>query len=242
MKLPSLFGALRDRRSHAAAGIVRALPSYQVALWPDGWELGGDGTVAVRDTHGMAEARRWYAAAARNCENRRHSDTDRVMRVHGIFVPRPIVDLAGRCFPSEQVASVALHLIAGDWIEARRRQLLAAPERALGERRLAWCGSRHAGTPEAGELHALMARLLQDCIAERLLPQTDYGLDLHADDGYGIRMWRCLVQVELSTSARARTAEALNAALIPWNRVVIRDGCAVPLIGLRVEAPRRARI
>ena len=54
----------RGRR--AAARLVAELPAYQVALWPDGWVLEPDGGVQVRDTHAMAEARRWYVLAGGN--------------------------------------------------------------------------------------------------------------------------------------------------------------------------------
>lgn len=49
-----------------ASRIVAALPVYQVALWPDGWVLGASGEVSVRDTHAMAEARRWHAQPGRH--------------------------------------------------------------------------------------------------------------------------------------------------------------------------------
>ena len=70
-------------RSEGRAAVAR-LPVYQVALWPDGWELGRDGSVRVLDTHEMAEARRWYALAERN---QYREDASKVMALYGIFVP-----------------------------------------------------------------------------------------------------------------------------------------------------------
>jgi len=251
MSLSRLFGPHRAglklalAPQPAAAAVIAALPAYQVALWPDGWELDADGTVSVRDTHDMAEARRWYAMAERNrngrCRSPARADLDRVMGLHGIFVPRAVVAMSGQRFASEQVASVALQLVAGEWIATRRRRLMAAPDRALAQRALAWSGSRHRGAPAQSQLQELLAGLLEACIAERLLPPARYRLELGADDGYGIRAWTCSVHVDLDPYARARAAEVLRAALIPWNRAVIRDGRAVPLIALRVEARRGAR-
>jgi len=246
MPLSRLFRSPRSGpgpAARSAAAVIEALPTYQVALWPDGWDLERDGSVLVRDTHDMAEARRWYQMAERNGEGRARrapaADLDRVMGLHGIFVPRPVVGLSGHRFPSEQVASVALQLVAGDWIAARRRRLLAAPGRALRQRALAWSGSRHDGAPDGARMQDLLGSLLDACIAEKLLPAARYAVQLRADDGYGVRAWTCSIHCDLDPYTRARVAEALSAALIPWNRAVIRDGRAVPLIALRVE-PRRS--
>ena len=118
-----------DRLTAVAA--VAGLPAYQVALWPDGWDLGEDGSVLVRDTHVMAEARRWYDLARRNGSQ---ADLGPALAMHGLLIPPAILDLAWRRFPSEQVASVAVTLVAGDWVKQRRAQLLRTAEAALAER------------------------------------------------------------------------------------------------------------
>ena len=236
-KLISRLGASRQ----AARDIIAALPPYQVALWPDGWQLGVDGSVRVCDTHAMAEARRWFALIDRRERGGpRAASPQRAMQLHGIFVPRAIVDVSGRIFPSEQVASVALQLIAADWVKQRRRTLLDAPERALADHHRAWSGSRHAGSPEPEATCDLLQSLLDQCIDEGLLPRARYRLGARSDDGYGVRLCRCSVEVDLDPYARARIEEALNAALIPWNRAVIRDGTPVPVIALSVR-PRGSR-
>lgn len=241
----TLLRLLRGPRAPDAEAVVRALPAYQVALWPDGWELAADGAVLVRDTHDMAEARRWYRLAERNRRGRgaaagpgRTLDRamDRAMHLHGTFVPRAVVELAGRRFASAQVASVALRLVASDWIDARRRRLLAAPARALAERARAWSGSRHDGPPEAARVGPLVRALVAQCIAEGLVPPAEYRISLREDDGFGLRGCRCAVHTALDRGLRQRAEEVLNTALIPWNRAVIRAGEPTPLIAVRVEA------
>lgn len=223
------------RRSAAAA--VAALPSYQIALWPDGWQNEPDGGVRVCDTHCMAEARRWLAFAERSGRGGANSrDLERAMRMHGIYVPRALIDLSGRRFPSEQVASVAVQLVAGEWIGERRRQLMMNPARALAEHALAWSGSRHAGPPESDAARALVGQLIRDCVREGLLPSAGYRLDARCDDGYGIRRWRFVIDTDLAPRALSGIEEALNAALIPYNRAVVRDGVPVPLMALRVRS------
>jgi len=248
MSLGRLLRAARQSSGWApepgAVDIIQTLPVYQVALWPDGWDLDPGGAVTVRDTHEMAEARRWYQMAARNGEGRGAGAVDgmnRAMRLHGVFVPRAIVDLAGRRFASEQAASVAMQLIAGDWVVARRRRLLATPQQALAQHDLAWSGSRHQGTPDAATMRALLTHLLDACIAEALLPKVRYHIELRTDDGYGIRGWTCTLHVDLDPYARARVAEAMNVAVVPWKRTVIRDGRAAPLIAVRCDARRAQR-
>jgi hypothetical protein len=219
----------------AGARLVGDLPAYQVAFWPDGWEVLPDGQVLLRDTHAVAEARRWYALADRNGAR---ESAPRTMAVHGVFVPRAIVDLAGRRFPREAVASVAVQLVAGEWIRERRRQLLAAPTAALAERALAWCGSRHRpGMDEAG-VRLLIERLLALCIGERLLPDVDYSLAVRPADGYGIRCYFCSVRVRLESYACKRVQDVLDAAMIPWNRAVVRHGTAAKIISLEVRSGR----
>jgi hypothetical protein len=234
--MPRLSRLLSTRASAAhrnAAALVAGLPAYQIALWPDGWELHPDGAVTVRDTHAMAEARRWYRLAERN---RAHDNGRRVMALHGIFVPRAIVDLAHRRFPSEQVASVAMQLVAGDWIRDRRRQLLAAPRRTLRARALAWSGSRHAPGIDPSCLSALLPELIETCVSERLIPNASYGVEVMAEDAFGIASVRCRVEVCLDPYARAWAQEVLQTALIPWNRRVVREGDTSLLIGLEVSA------
>jgi hypothetical protein len=212
-----------------AMKVVAGLPPYQVALWPDGWELEGDGSVTVRDTHAMAEARRWYALAARN---RCREDACRVMALHGVFVPRAIVDLAERRFACERIASVAVKLVAGDWVQQRRRQLLADPVAALQERSLGWSGSRHPRRLVGDDVKDVLGGLIDLCAAEGLIPPARYRIDVRADDGYGVAGFRCRIEVRLERYARARVGEVLSTALIPWNRAVVRNGAPVPLIGL----------
>lgn len=225
-------GALVEARREATAR-VRRLPPYQVALWPDGWDLLADGAVQVRDTHAMAEARRWYALADRN---QSREDVRRVMGLHRIFVPRAVVDLAERRFASEEVASVAFEMIAGDWVRQRRRQLLAAPEATLAARGLGWAGSRYAPGLDPQGIAILLRGLLRDCIAERLIPDAQYGVAVRTDGGYGIPAWRCTLTVGLESWARERVREALTAALIPWNRAVVRDGRAAPVMAVEVRS------
>lgn len=220
-----------------AAALVQGLPFYQVALWPDGWDLLSTGAVAVRDTHAMAEARRWYLLAERNCAR---EDVRRVMTIHGVFVPRTIVDMAERCFPSEEAASVAMQLVAGDWIRQRRRQLLAAPEAALAERALAWSGSRYKAGLNAQAVRALVRDLVGLCITERAIPPASFGIEVRPEDGYGIRCYSCRVLVGLDSYARSRLQEQLETALIPWNRAVVRQGTSVKVISMEVRsAPPR---
>jgi hypothetical protein len=225
----------------AAAQIVRSLPAYRVALWPDGWVLEADGAVRVVDTHAMAEARRWFDMAKRGAGpgSRRPLtaiEQSRAMRLLGVYVPPAVVSLSGRCFPSEEVASVALQLVAGDWIRERRRVLLARPERALAERALAWQGSRHQCPTSAEVADTLLRQALDVCIAEGLVPPARYRVQSRCEDGFGLRRWRCAVEVNLDSYARAKAREALDAALIPWNRAVIRDGMPMSLITLDVRA------
>jgi hypothetical protein len=75
------------------------------------------------------------------------------------------------------------------------------------------------------------------------VPAARYRLVSRCEDGFGLRRWRCAVEVNLDPYARARAREALTTALIPWNRAVIRDGIPMPLITLDVRAchgPRAA--
>ncbi|MEA3276513.1 MAG: hypothetical protein U9Q81_14735 [Pseudomonadota bacterium] len=220
----------------AAAAVVSELPAYQVALWPDGWDLQPDGGVMVRDTHAMAEARRWYRLAERN-----HSreDARRVMSLHGVFVPPAIVDMADRRFVSEQVASVAVQLVAGDWIKQRRRRMLDSPEDALAERSISWCGSRSACDLEETDMSGLLRRLVRLCVDERLIPDADYRPCVRRDDGYGIRSYHCTLEVLLDRYVRDRVGDVLRTALIPWNRSVVRGGEPSVVIGLEVVGGRR---
>lgn len=187
----------------------------------------------MRDTHGMAEARRWYALADRN---RSRDDGRRVMSLLGIFVPRAIVDLADRRFSSEQSASVAVQLIAGEWVAERRRRLLQAPERALSERLLSWQGSRYESEMDGRAVLALVDGLIRTSVAARLILDTGYHAEVHVADGYGIAIHRCVLDFRLDPCAAAGVLDLLDVALIPWNRVVVRDGIAVPLIRLELAS------
>jgi hypothetical protein len=210
--------AARDR---AATAAVAALAAYQVALWPDGWELAADGSVSVCDTHAMTEARRWYDLARRN---RARGDPGRALAMHGVYIPQGILDLARRTFPSEQAASVAVCLVAGDWIRHRRLELLRCAGTAMAERAAAWTGSRHDLAADTEGVQALLAGLLDLCIGEGLIPRAGYGLRVRRDDGFGVSGYRVRVETLLESYARARVAEVLAVALIPWNRAVARDG------------------
>ncbi|WP_296806338.1 hypothetical protein [Thiocapsa sp.] len=231
----SVSAASAGRSSDTAACLVAALPAYQVALWPDGWVIGPGGGVAVRDTHAMAEARRWYVLADRAAGAPR---MDRTMRLYGTFVPRPVVALAGQRFPSESVASVALQLVAGDWIAQRRQQLLAAPDEAIRARWLGWTGSRHTADPGTDAIAMCVMEVLADCLREGLIPTTGSDLRVRPDDGFGIRGYRCLITVDLDSSARVRFREVIQTALVPWNRAVVRDCAAHPLIKVEVRGRR----
>jgi len=219
----------------ATARLLGALPAYQIAFWPDGWEVFGDGQVAVRDTHAMAEARRWYTLAERNGAR---DEARRTMAMHGVFVPRTIVDMAGRRFPSEAVASVAVQLVAGEWIRERRRELLAAPAAALAERGLAWCGSRHRPGLDEDGIRLLVGDLLALCVDERLLPDAVYSLVVRRADGYGVCCYSCRIRVSLESYACRQVEEILDTALIPWNRAVSRHGAAARIISLEVQSGR----
>jgi hypothetical protein len=230
---PRLFARFRAGRD-AAARAIAGLPAYQVALWPDGWELEPDGAVRVCDTHAMAEARRWYALAG-GCAQ---PGSDRVMALHGVFVPRGIVDLAERRFPCEAAASVAVQLVAGEWVRRRREALLRAPQRALSDRALGWRGSRHRLGRDEVQIGALLSELLGHAVGERLIPDVAYRVRVRRDDCYGIRAHRCRVEVDLDAVTRRDVEAVLRAGLVPWNRAVVRDGAAFALIGVTVSGPR----
>lgn len=221
-------------RERAAVEVVAALPAYQVALWPDGWELAPDGSVSVRDTHAMAEARRWYALARRN---RAGWVPGPALAMHGVFIPPAILDLARRTFVSEQVASVAVQLVAGDWVGQRRAQLLRSARTAIGERARAWTGSRHDGDLGPDAVRTLVAELVGLCVREGLIPRADYGLKVRRDDGFGVCGYRVRVEIPLEPDARGRVGDALTTALIPWNRAVGRD--ADPTLVISVEVAGR---
>jgi len=223
--------------SSSAAVLVAGLPPYQVAFWPDGWDLEADGSVLVRDTHTMAEARRWYRLADRN---RPRGHGRRLMSLHGIFVPRAIVDLADRRFPSERVASVAVQLIAGEWVEERRRRMLATPRRILAERSLSWSGSRYEPGMDGESVRMLVEDLIDSCADERLIPDVEYRVRVHAEGGYGILCHRCSVYASLDRYAANEVLEALRAALVPWNRGLVRSGCATRLIELDLGCMHRS--
>lgn len=241
-------------RSNAlqAKGRLERLPLYQIALWPDGWEWTGAQTLIVRETHEMAEARRWYAMAARNGalkSGRLSSTRSRTMRLYGVGVPAEILELVGRRFASEQAASVAIRLIASDWVEQRRNLLRRDPARMLALQMRTWSGSCHGSLTEPVELGRLVLELLRLCVAEGILSLAetlgDHGsslyvldhagdqtteqatarADVRVDDGYGLATWYCRVTVNLDQHwpGPGSIAEALELALIPWNRAVLRD-------------------
>jgi hypothetical protein len=220
----------------AAWALVSRLPAYQIALWPDGWELDEGGGVWVWDTHAMAEARRWYGLAERN---RSREDARRVMSMHGVFVPRAIVDLAGRRFSSEQAASVAVKMIACEWVSERRCRFLEAPERALAERSLSWRGSRHEPDIGLDRVRELIEEVIRICVGEHLIPNAGYHVGVRSRQGYGVGGYRCLLDACLDRDAAARVLEVLRAALVPWNRAVVRGGASARLIEIEL-APRRA--
>lgn len=246
-------GWLAARRGASKAlDCVERLPLYQVALWPDGWEWTSGQTLIVRETHEMAEARRWYAMAARNGAHksvRLSSTCSRTMRLYGVGVPAEILELVGRRFTSEQAASVAIRLIASNWVEQRRKMLARDPAHMLALQMRTWSGSCHGSLSGPAELRRLVLRLLGLCIAEGLLPLPetlgDHGMgqnasadsgeqpigpaaaraDVRVDDGYGLATWHCRVTVVLDQDCPGPgpIAEALQLALIPWNRTVLRD-------------------
>jgi hypothetical protein len=227
-----------SRRGAEAGRIVARLPVYQVALWPDGWDPLPDGGLRIRDTDRMAEARRWYGLAERQ---QGVGGIERVMGLHGTFVPRPVVDLRGRRFTSERAASVALQLIAGEWIQHRRAQLLRDPLRALAERSACWSGSRWRDDLGCEGLRTLLDELLALCVREGLIPRAGYRLRVTPDDGFGVAGHRCTLETRLESYARNRLREVLIAGLVPWNRAVARDGRARPVIGVEIRGPARGR-
>ncbi len=237
------------------------LPLYQIALWPDGWERTSGQALIVRETHEMAEARRWYAMAARNGafeSGRLSSARSRTMRMHGIGVPSEILGLVGRRFASEQAASVAIRLIAGDWVEQRRKMLVRDPARMLGLQARTWSGSCHGSLSTPAELCQLLLNLFALCVDEGLFPaletltargslaqageqppvgtdlRTEVRTDVRVDDGYGLTSWHCRVTVDIGQSALGAIAETLELALIPWNRTVLRDDRPWQLLQLEV--------
>ena len=233
----------RGRAADAGARYdVASLPLYQIALWPDGWELAGDGGVVIRDTHETAEARRWYAMAERNGVGRGaslpSSQTLRMMRMHRIAVPRGIVELVGTRFRSERAASVAVRLIAAEWVDDRRRMLNRDPAATFAARARLWSGSRHAELGKDDDVSALVQRMVGLCVAEGMIPRLGYRVDARIQDGYGMRRWSCRVTVDQGlASARADAVAAVLAlALIPWNRRVSCDGKTWTLLSVRVEA------
>jgi hypothetical protein len=157
------------------------------------------------------------------------------MRLHGVFVPRPIVDMAHQVFATEQAASVAVQLVAGDWVAQRRRQLVGAPRGALQERFLGWTGSRHGALSDGAGLAALTRELVCLCIAERLIPDTVYRVEVQGMDGFGIPGFRCIVEAALERVPRAGIEDALRVALLPWNRGVVCNARVRPLVGLVVR-------
>jgi len=217
-----------------AVAAVAGLPAYQVALWPDGWDLGTDGSVLVRDTHVMAEARRWYDLARRNGSR---GNLSPVLAMHGLLIPPAILDLARCRFASGQAASVAVTLVAADWVKQRRAQLLRTAEAALAERACAWTGSRHWEGMKAEALACLVQDALQWCLMEDLIPRADYGVRIRCDDGWGLCRYRVCVAVALETGGRARVMEMLSLALIPWNRAAGNEAGPQPMI--RVEVAGR---
>lgn len=226
-----MYAFWKHKVSQAAVAIA-GLPAYQVALWPDGWVLADDGSVLVRDTHRMAEARRWY----RHVEAHRCGEaTRRAMAMHGVFVPREVVGLAEHRFPSEAVASVALQLVAGDWIASRRRELAANPAAALAERRLAWSGSRHRSAVDVATVRSIVEGVIAQCIAERLVPAAIGRLEVVRDDGYGVCRYRCILSVATDDRTSPDIAGALAVGLIPWNRAVVRDGTTIASIDVQVK-------
>ena len=226
-------------RERAAARAIATLPAYQVALWPDGWDLMPDGSVAVQDTHAMAEARRWYDLARRNCSRR---DLRSALSLHRVFIPSAILDLAGRTFASEQAASVAVQLVAGDWVLGRRAELARTARAALAERAAVWTGSRHGSGLDAVAVQVLAADLLGVCAAEGLIPRAGYGVRVRRDDGFGLCAYRVQVETHLDPYARRRVGEVLSAALIPWNRAVGRDLAPSLVISVELIAPALCRL
>lgn len=229
---------LQRRAAHQRAlQAVAALPLYQIALWPDGWERTADGGVILRDTHETAEARRWYAMAARNGidrSGRTSSPALKAMHLHGLDVPRSLVDLVGRRFATEHAASVAVRLVANEWLEQRRRMLAADPQRLLGLRAQSWSGSRHQSFRDGAAVEHLLAELLERCIDEELTPAMCFEVEVRAQDGYGLDGWCCRVWTDLGAERRAAVVDALRIALIPWNRQVVRDGRPWPLLSVLV--------
>jgi hypothetical protein len=82
-----------------------------------------------------------------------------------------------------------------------------------------------------------MAGLFAQCVREGLIPDLRCRLRVEPEDGFGVSGFRCTLEVALDPYARDRLAETLKVALVPWNRAVVREGRAFPVIGLKVRAP-----
>jgi hypothetical protein len=89
---------------------------------------------------------------------------------------------------------------------------------------------------DAEGLRALVRDLLGLCVSEGLIPRADYGLKVRRDDGFGVCGYRVRVETLLEPYARARVADALAVALIPWNRAVGRHGESSLVISAEVAA------
>jgi hypothetical protein len=193
-----LFGR---RAPKAETGRILALPAYQVAFWPDGWQIGAHGEVLFEDTHETAEAKRWYCVADRN---RSLDEAGRIMALHGVYVPRAIVDMVGRTFVSVLVAAVAVQLVAGDWIRQRRGSLLARAEESVLAATLGWRGSCYRPGLCVDDVELLLKDLLSLCAEEEAIPNARYKITVQEDNGFGVLAFRCFVEVCFDSYERHR--------------------------------------
>ena len=219
-------------RNSRPARLLTKLPPYQIALWPDGWQLEADGRVRLRDTHAIAEARRWYATADERGAIHR---SEKTLRALGMYIPRSVIALSGRLFGSELAASVAVQLVAGAWVSERRRQLLSAPHTALAEQQGCWTGSRHRGPLPIVEIKKVLCQLIAICVAEDLIPRLAYGVEVRKNDSFGVPALLTSVHAPLVPHQIGPVRETLMTALIPWNRAMALKGATTFAIGVEVR-------
>jgi hypothetical protein len=103
-------------------------------------------------------------------------------------------------------------------------------------RGLAWTGSRHDPAQDATALCARVGEVLEQCVSEGLIPHLAYALQVRIDDGFGLPVYRCVISASLGDQRRGRVRDTIEAALVPWNRAVVRDSGVHPLIKVEVRS------
>jgi hypothetical protein len=126
-----------------------------------------------------------------------------------------------------------VQLAAAEWISRRRLELSEMATEALRWRSLAWTGSRHQAVTDVLETRARVADVVEGCMGEGLIPSGVYMLRARIDDGFGIPSVRCVLRAALADEPLRRVREVVQIGLVPWNRTVVREGVAHPII--RIE-------